>query len=89
VKAAPVRTCVGCGARARQAELVRLVAAGRDLVLDPRRRLPGRGAWLHREPVCWDTFVQRRGVVRSLRSTPSREAREALRAALKSAGGIH
>lgn len=89
MKSAPIRTCVGCGARAPQADLVRLVASGRDLVLDPRRRLPGRGAWLHRDPACWGAFVQRRGAVRSLRSTPSREAREALRSALMSAEGIH
>jgi predicted RNA-binding protein YlxR (DUF448 family) len=89
VKSAPVRTCVGCGSRAPQGQLVRLVAAGRDLVLDPRRRLPGRGAWLHREPACWGAFVERRGTVRSLRSTPSREAREALRSALMSAEGMH
>ena len=87
MKVAPIRTCVGCGVRAPQADLIRLVAAGERLVLDARRRLPGRGAWLHREPACWGTFVQRRGPVRSLRSTPGREAREALRDALMSAEG--
>jgi len=79
VRAAPVRTCVGCGRRSPQAELVRFVARGGRLVLDPRRRLGGRGAWLHRLPGCWGDFVQRRGAVRSLRAAPARAAREALR----------
>jgi len=84
-----MRTCVGCGERALQASLVRFVAAGAALALDERRRLPGRGAWLHRERVCWDAFVQRRGAVRSLRTAPSREARAALRDVLEAAGGAN
>ena len=78
----PIRTCVGCGARAPQAGLVRFVATASGLALDPRRRLPGRGAWLHRAPGCWEAFVQGRGAVRSLRVAPGRAAREALRDAL-------
>jgi predicted RNA-binding protein YlxR (DUF448 family) len=89
VTATPVRTCVGCGARAPQENLVRFVAAAGGLTLDARRRRPGRGAWLHREPGCWNAFVQRRGAVRSLRSTPSREAREALRDVLMACGETH
>src|SRR5688572_24416279 len=45
---APVRTCVGCGRRRPQAELVRCALVDRDgvpgAVVD--RRAPGRGAWL-------------------------------------------
>jgi predicted RNA-binding protein YlxR (DUF448 family) len=58
---------------------VRFVALASVLTLDGRRRQPGRGAYLHREPACWAAFVARRGAVRSLRATPSRVAREALR----------
>jgi uncharacterized protein len=74
----PIRTCVGCGARAPQSELVRFVALASVLALDGRRRQPGRGAYLHRESACWAAFVRRRGAVRSLRATPSRATREAL-----------
>jgi uncharacterized protein len=89
VTASPFRTFVGCGARAPQQRLVRFVAAAGGLALDARRRLPGRGAWLHREPACWSAFVQRRGEVRSLRTTPSREARQALRDVLMASGEMH
>lgn len=78
-----MRTCVGCGTRAPQGALLRFVSAGDGgLTLDPRRGLPGRGAWLHGDPACWSAFVGRRGPVRSLRATPTRAAREALRATL-------
>jgi predicted RNA-binding protein YlxR (DUF448 family) len=89
VTAAPVRTCVGCGVRAPREALVRFVAVAGGLALDARRRLPGRGAWLHREPTCWNAFVQRRGALRSLRATPSREVRQALCDVLMASGETH
>ena len=84
----PVRTCVGCGVRAPQAGLVRVVTAPSGLVVDRRRRLGGRGAWLHPAPPCWDAFVKRRGPVRSLRATPPRAERERLVAALRATIGV-
>jgi predicted RNA-binding protein YlxR (DUF448 family) len=86
VTSVPVRTCVGCGARSPQVALIRFAVSGNALALDPRRRLGGRGAWLHRDAACWGEFVQRRGAVRSLRANPSRAAREALRQALVAGG---
>jgi len=72
----PIRTCVGCGERAPQRTLVRVVAAADGLALDtPRRRAPGRGAYLHAAPPCWTAFARRRGPVRSLRRTPTVEER--------------
>lgn len=82
----PIRTCVGCGARAPQAALIRFVAAADALALDEPRRAGGRGAYLHREERCWSVFARRRGVVRSLRSSPQRAAREHLVAALGAHG---
>ena len=48
----PVRTCVGCRLRADRAGLLRVVVADGVLVVDPRRRLPGRGASVHPDPAC-------------------------------------
>jgi hypothetical protein len=43
----PVRSCIGCGARKAQSELTRLVVGPEGgLVVDRKRRLPGRGAYL-------------------------------------------
>jgi len=74
----PVRTCVGCGARAPQRALVRFVAGPPGLRLDRSRRASGRGAYLHASPECWRTFARRRGPVRSLRVSPAPAERMAL-----------
>ncbi|MEI7759281.1 MAG: YlxR family protein [Thermoleophilia bacterium] len=65
--AAPERTCVGCGRRAPQAELLRFGSVeGR---LAPGRTLPGRGAYTCRRLVCFERAVASRGFNRVLRST--------------------
>lgn len=38
------------------------------VVPDPRRRLPGRGAWLHPDSACLDLAVRRRAFRRALRA---------------------
>lgn len=63
----PIRTCVGCRARAEARELLRVVAVDGALVPDPRRRLPGRGAWLHPDPDCLRLAERRRAFPRALR----------------------
>ena len=64
----PVRTCVGCRARADRAGLLRVVVAGGVLVVDPGRRLPGRGASVHPDLACVDLADKRRAFVRALRA---------------------
>ncbi|WP_255375945.1 YlxR family protein [Saccharomonospora sp. CUA-673] len=38
-----------------------------ELVVDVRRRLPGRGAWLHRDPECLAKAERKRAFPRALR----------------------
>ncbi len=63
----PIRTCVGCGRKAPQPELVRLRADAGTVVLD-RARAGGRGAWLHPALACLDRALQRRAFPRALRA---------------------
>ncbi|MBF6322453.1 YlxR family protein [Nocardia cyriacigeorgica] len=70
--AAPVRTCIGCRKRELAADLLRIVARNGsgnvvEIVPDPRRRLPGRGAWLHPFSACLSLAVRRRAIGRALR----------------------
>ena len=65
--AGPERTCVGCRTRAPAATLLRVVAQNGVAVPDLRRRLPGRGAHLHRDPACLVKAERRGALARALR----------------------
>jgi predicted RNA-binding protein YlxR (DUF448 family) len=71
----PVRTCIGCRKRELAVELLRVVAVDGNgecaVTVDPARKLPGRGAWLHPEQECLDAAIRRRAFVRALRITGS------------------
>ncbi|OLT40992.1 hypothetical protein BJF86_04035 [Serinicoccus sp. CNJ-927] len=74
----PVRTCVGCRTRCEQTALLRFVArqdapARWRVVLDVRRRLPGRGAYVHPAPECVESAITRRALLRALRLPASGE----------------
>jgi uncharacterized protein len=64
-----VRTCVGCGRKAPQRELVRFVAADGRLEHDPTGRKPGRGAYTCRRRACFERATSRRAFARTLRRT--------------------
>jgi hypothetical protein len=72
VASEPVRTCVGCRARAAKRELVR-VTVGSDthghpvVVPDPLGSAPGRGAHLHPTTACYELAVRRKAFGRALR----------------------
>ncbi|TXI35988.1 MAG: YlxR family protein [Mycobacterium sp.] len=71
-----MRTCIGCRERELAVELLRLVAVSTGngqfaVAVDTARRLPGRGAWLHRDHRCLSAAVRRRAFARALRITGS------------------
>jgi predicted RNA-binding protein YlxR (DUF448 family) len=67
--------CIGCRERDAQDLLLRVVAATTDpdapgvpgVRPDPRRRLPGRGAYVHPRPECLALAERRRAFPRALR----------------------
>jgi uncharacterized protein len=75
----PIRTCIGCRAKAMATELLRVVvarapsgSAAHDgaavlVVPDLDRSAPGRGAWLHPDPACAQLAQRRRAYARALR----------------------
>ncbi|MGH7787942.1 MAG: YlxR family protein [Candidatus Binatia bacterium] len=83
----PMRTCLGCGSNAPQAELLRIAREPSGaLRIDAQRRAGGRGGYLHPQPECWTRFAQRKGPVRSLRVSIDRPQRAALIAELGQQG---
>jgi uncharacterized protein len=76
--ATPIRTCVGCGAKATPAELVRLRAVDGEVRADAGRS-GGRGAWLHATPECLERAGKRRAFGRALRDAGVRADLASLR----------
>ena len=83
----PIRTCVGCRRTDRRDALLRVVRSRSDgaVALDLRARMPGRGAWLHRDRGCWQGA--RAGLSRGLRTSVSEHDLATMRAALSN--GAH
>ena len=82
-QAARVRTCIGCGERAAKPDLVRVVAAGDELVPDVAMRLPGRGAYMHPHVACLELAQRRKAFARALHvpaTLPAGKVAEYLRA---------
>jgi predicted RNA-binding protein YlxR (DUF448 family) len=70
----PVRTCVACRQEAGKRALVRLVRTPEGGVgLDLGGGLPGRGAYLHRDPACIDQARRRRALERALKAAVGEE----------------
>lgn len=83
---APVRMCVGCGARAPQATLLRFASApDGSLALVRPGTARGRSGYLHRELGCWDRFASRGGRLRSVGRTVDKQQRLAFVQGLKTA----
>jgi predicted RNA-binding protein YlxR (DUF448 family) len=62
-----VRTCIGCREREARKTLIRLVLVGNNLELDPKKSLPGRGAWLHAKRGCLKLALDRKAFSRALK----------------------
>ncbi len=63
----PIRSCIGCGRKAPQGQLLRFAAVDGQLV--PGAGIPGRGAYTCRRLACFERAVSRRAFNRTLRKT--------------------
>nr|WP_308121938.1 YlxR family protein [Actinotalea ferrariae] len=76
---------MGCRQRGPRSVLLRVVRDedGVRAVVDPGRRMPGRGAWVHDDLACLDLAERRRALPRALRTGPldTASVREHLEAA--------
>lgn len=81
---APIRTCCGCGKTDEKAALLRLAAAGKNVVPDPEGRMSGRGAYLHLNAECFYSPSALAGIRRALKIKDARfEPDAALNSAVK------
>jgi len=59
------RSCIGCRSREDSVTLLRVVCIEGQLLPDPDRILPGRGAWVHGK--CVSKAIERKAFGRALR----------------------
>lgn len=67
MKSTPTRTCVGCRIREAQPQLIRVVATGQTLNVDPVGTASGRGAYVHPRTECINLAVTRKAFARALK----------------------
>ena len=67
-KHVPQRTCIGCRTVQSKREMVRLVRTPEgELVIDETGKQNGRGAYLCRQPSCWDAALKGQQLGKSLK----------------------
>jgi uncharacterized protein len=80
----PERTCIACGKVESKRNLVRLVRVADDKIeIDTTGKKTGRGAYLCRTVVCWDTGLKGNQVERALKIKLAKAGRDKLMQDLK------
>lgn len=79
----PLRTCLGCGRRDAQPDLIRLTARGDGHLGVADSKGSGRGGYLHRTASCWHEFVRKKSHYRAFHMELSKGAKEELIQALQ------
>jgi len=75
----PQRSCIACRAVKDKRELVRLVCAeGGVVTVNETGKMSGRGAYLCRQPGCWQEGLESGRLERALRTSISRDNKEKL-----------
>lgn len=74
----PMRRCIGCMESKPKGELIRVAFYEGKISLDETGRAKGRGAYLCRNPECFDKAEKRRAFNRAFRSDIDRGDIEAL-----------
>ncbi|MFZ7111066.1 MAG: YlxR family protein [Desulfatiglandales bacterium] len=65
----PIRTCIICGARRPKSDLLRFVLNHqKKVILDERRRLSGRGAYICRNNTCLSQLTRKNRFNRAFRT---------------------
>jgi uncharacterized protein len=81
----PERSCIGCRERAPKAELVRVARTPAGVRIDPHGNTPGRGAYVHHDPVCVAAALRKGGLASALRTGLAQEELARLRKEIEEA----
>ena len=79
VRKIPMRQCIGCKEMKSKREMIRVLrTTENEIVLDDTGRKNGRGAYLCKDPACFQQAVRARGLERSLKTAIPAEVYESL-----------
>lgn len=81
IKHIPQRTCVGCRLVLPKRSLIRVVRQPAGVIIDLTGKAPGRGAYLHNVPSCWEKGLKG-ALAHALRTELTDADRERLKAFL-------
>ena len=88
MKKIPLRQCVGCREHREKPQLIRVVRSPEGVIsLDPKGKLPGRGAYLCPDPACLKRAVKSKALERALEVPIPEDVAQALVARLESESG--
>jgi hypothetical protein len=73
----PKRTCVACREVLSKRTLIRIVRTANGVTIDPKGKMPGRGAYIHNKRSCWEIALKG-SLGRALKSELSQDEREGL-----------
>lgn len=83
-KKQPMRSCVVCREKFIKRDLLRIVrTADGKIQLDPTGKLPGRGAYICRNPECLEKFLKRPSLERVFKQQIPKEDIETIRAEVR------
>lgn len=77
-KHVPQRTCIACRETKAKRKMVRLVNHQGEVLIDPRGKLTGRGAYLCPYRECWETGLKGNRLEHALRTSLTLENRQML-----------
>lgn len=79
VRKIPMRQCIGCKEMKSKREMIRVLRTTENgIILDATGRKNGRGAYLCKDPSCFQKAVRSRGLERSLKTAIPAEVYESL-----------
>ncbi len=82
----PERTCLGCRVKKDKSKLLRFAFVEPDqVILDQRKKLPGRGAYLCEDEACLQHAMKKRALSRAYRTQIPPKGYESLRLAFNEA----
>lgn len=80
----PQRMCIICRVKTDKRDLLRIVNNPEDgLIIDPTGKKNGRGAYVDKQPSCWDGLLRTKKLDQALKLEILRDAKEALFAEYK------